>query len=375
MQNIKKVNIIGKQFLLALLMLLILSPFCLFFSAFADGETGGETGEEAASAPTFKFIIAPDTKKEIGFSIGDKNYAYKEKDKNEYKTINWADSCKAKGWAKVPVHLIYYAEGGLFDSLADSDALKINNFDGDNQTSLWKIFWKVYDAFKIAGIGLALMWALLDIIEASTNQLLSGEYVLRLFIKFILAVFVMDYGQTFIKALLGLGNAIYDTVADAISLTSGNTLTLTVESLEEIVQMNYMECVSVMFEYVLIAIAMLVCFVLALTMILGRIFELGIRTAFAPIGISDLFIHGVNSSGMRYAKAFLACASQGAALILILRIGANLMNASALKEMLGNGTVLGSTVETLSILMPIIVAITTIGVMKRADSILQSVFS
>ena len=371
MQN----SIINRSFFKkCMLGLLILSfVFCLFsFSAYA---VDPPESEDSSSTSDF-FVIktnAAGKSKEVGINLNGTIYYYTKDLAKDYGSgsNNYFNS----SWSKPVVHMIYYAEGGLFEALTSTDALKINSFSGDNASKLWGIFWTIFDAMKVVGAGLALMWVLLDLIEASSNQMLNGEFVLKIFIKFILAVFIIDYGKNLIESLLAISNGFYDMVAKNIDANTVSESAFTSDVLTTLTKANFMGCIAMLLEYILPALCILVCFVVALTTILGRIFELGVRTAFAPVGIADLMIHGTNSGGMRYAKSFLACATQGAAMILILRIGAELMSGDGLFDFLGKNTPLAGIVAGMHFIVTPLIAITTIGVMKRADSILQNVFS
>ena len=378
MQKNKKISSVGKKCLLALLMLLTVFSSLFMFSFAADPPAEDE-------APKNFFVYSNDAKKkEVGFIMaegdGYTTYFYSKKYYDKYKTNNNSTASNqswcSSSWSKGVVHMVYYAEGGLFNSLTSkNDAFKINSFDGDDTSDLWKVFWNIYDALAAVGAGLALMWVLLDLIEASSNSMLNGEFVVKMFIKFILAVFIIDYGKNLIKSLLAISNGFYDIIAERINLGTNGAELFFSDTLTTIVTSNFMECLSILLEYVIVALAMLVCFVLAVSMIVGRIFELGVRTAFAPIGIADLMIHGTNSAGMRFAKSYLACASQGAAMILILSAGSKLMTGDGLLNFFGKTTALGGVLGGISFILAPLIAITTIGVMKRADSILQSVFS
>lgn len=61
----------------------------------------------------------------------------------------------------------------------------------------------------------------------------------------------------------------------------------------------------------------LISMLVAYFVIYGRVFEIYLRYALAPIGLSDMFVKGTESTGFTYLKHFLAIGLQGVFLILL----------------------------------------------------------
>ena len=70
----------------------------------------------------------------------------------------------------------------------------------------------------------------------------------------------------------------------------------------------------------------------------GRTIEMGVRSAFAPIGCADLTTGGANSNGIRYLKSLFAVALQGAVMVGIIFISSNVISS----ELSSNGILKGA---------------------------------
>ena len=64
----------------------------------------------------------------------------------------------------------------------------------------------------------------------------------------------------------------------------------------------------------------MISMLVAYFVIYGRVFEIYLRYALAPIGLSDMFVKGTESTGFTYLKHFLAIGLQGVFLILLFYI-------------------------------------------------------
>ena len=88
----------------------------------------------------------------------------------------------------------------------------------------------------------------------------------------------------------------------------------------------------------------------------GRFFEIGVRTAFAPIGMVDVVTEGFKFSNLKYFKKLIAVIFQGAVILTIMRVVG--MATGALMETATPG---GYTY--------LIILFTEIGLIKKANQI------
>ena len=81
----------------------------------------------------------------------------------------------------------------------------------------------------------------------------------------------------------------------------------------------------------------------------GRLIEIGVRGAFAPVGMADLFSEGTKGSGYRYFKKFVALALQGAVIIGIMMAYSTIQFALAKNEGGGLDDAMGQIVTSLTV--------------------------
>lgn len=78
----------------------------------------------------------------------------------------------------------------------------------------------------------------------------------------------------------------------------------------------------------------MISMLVAYFVIYGRVFEIYLRYALAPIGLSDMFVKGTESTGFTYLKQFLAIGLQGVFLILLFFVF-NLAQGDILRDTAG----------------------------------------
>lgn len=304
-------------------------------------------------------------------------------------TTSYAEKeCNNKIFGGFALKLTYLSYGGLFDILQNSNVFRLNNVeqmeDGAVGDGIWGLYGALYDTVSAAGVGLALMWTLLNIIEKMSEGRLTEELLISLFAKLTLAAFIIIYGKDLCISLLGLSNRILEAFQDQIGAwiegQAENNTAICNEAknkMDAIKDGNVFTCCGYIIQGLVPALAMLACWVLACVQLISRILELGIRTAFMPIGVADFMTHGTSSPGMKYIKSYAGCACQGAAIYVILISGITLMNTGNIFEMFGGGATDASSLTDSAghVVLSIVIAITMLGLMKRVDNILRDVFS
>jgi hypothetical protein len=222
----------------------------------------------------------------------------------------------------------------VFGTTMIEDVQDIINFDpaapsatpvGAAVKSVWGFVKTIYTLITPIAYGLILLYFLLDVLEKTTHEQMSIEHFFRSCIKLIIAIVfinqgfsILTYGVQFVTAITnGLVNRVglspptndwgvsaLDSYYDDISAASGFE--------------GFALCVGFAFQLILPFIILWVAKLVVELVAWGRIIELGVRGAFAPIGMSDLFTEGTKGGGFRYLKKFLGVAFQGAVIMAVL---------------------------------------------------------
>lgn len=162
--------------------------------------------------------------------------------------------------------------------------------------------------------------------------------------------YVVQIGEWFIEKMTSLSNS---TTATAITLeqitgkSSGGALW-------------WME--SVMILIIPWILSLLMCIV-AQFIAFSILIELGVRKAFAPFAIVDIYSEGMRSPGMRYLKRYLATFLKIAVCLLVCYLGIELMGISA-QDNIANFDSLGDCLQY--IFRIIAINFTVLGVMAKA---------
>ena len=288
--------------------------------------------------------------------------------------------------------LIYYTYGGMFSDLANTGAFSIDDYQPGGSNGVWSVFWTCYDEVSVVGYALILLFALMELFEQTAMGNFSVETFIKVTAKMAAAVVVISVAKDAITACIGYGNELMSAVSGAIGGTEGaaggatggatggaveySGLDIEAKNLfQDVKDGGIFHSAGVILQMVIPAFTMLACFIIALVQLIGRILELGVRVAFAPIGIADLAAHGTHSAGARYLKSVAGCACQGVAMYMVLTAGVALMDPTTFTNMFGNsGNGLLDFLTSGGPITQILVGITIVGVMKRVDSIIRDAF-
>ena len=230
----------------------------------------------------------------------------------------------------------------------------------DTTASYWDAFDGFYDAFASIGIGLAVIWVMLDILEKLQIEQLSPEILLRIFIKLIMAVLIVANIQQITEGIISVSNELMQDASDATHLAQEAALD---DIYDDLMDMGYIKTLCLLLELLIPAIGTMFCMLFMLVQIIGRLIEIGIRILFMPIGVSDAFTHGTNSPGFRYIKKFFAVCLQGAVLIAVLNIGIYFM---------GDATINAAT-RGFGFISDMVIMVSMIGLMIKSQQIVNDI--
>lgn len=253
---------------------------------------------------------------------------------------------------------VYYTYGAFPQFMADSGVLSI-----DLDASYMATFQDFYDTTAAIGMGLAVIWVMLDLIEKAQIDQMSPEVLIRWCIKLVTAIIIVDNADSLAKMLISVGNEL---VSGSVAL-SATTESIITGFFTKLKTASVLKALSIIIECLVPALAMMFCILMMLTQLFGRVLEAGIRFGFMPIGISDAFTHGLNSAGMRYIKKFFAVCIQGAVLYAIMIAGAKLMSVVSL-----GGEDFGF-LSSLGIISQLVVAFSMVGLMLKSQSIINDI--
>ena len=216
--------------------------------------------------------------------------------------------------------------GGAFSGVYEMLNVALLGSEYANATDFVK---SVYQNLMVpVALSLLIIYFVCTLIEKSTNEQFTYEQMFLLFAKMIVAVFLIDKGydlmMEFQKVGLRFLDSFYD-LANKKGLTGGADAIENNDNLKAL----YKSYVGVEWpdepgwidgiknlitgRALTLLLAWVFTFVVKICIyfiVFMRILEIFLRTMFAPIALSDVFYNGLNSTGFRFLKNYLAVSLQ-----------------------------------------------------------------
>ena len=213
----------------------------------------------------------------------------------------------------------------LFDSIFET--LSVNLFSPSGKFApMLGIVRSIYDFATTVGVMLMFIYFLVSFMDITTSENFSWEQLWRQFAMLIAAKFLMEHGFELLNLMFNFGME----VTAELSQLSGLDIPQTSFDAKAILdayraQLNLPTILSALgIDYLIIWIFLLIPWLASWLMCgfvslicYGRVIEIYVRAAMAPIALSDFFNRGLQGSGWRFLKSFLAVCLQGATILII----------------------------------------------------------
>lgn len=262
----------------------------------------------------------------------------------------------------------------IFGSSLFSDVetvLRINPSSGA-YSGVWSTISNIYQNVCVPiGMGLVLIYFMVNLLEKSTQQQgFDLEHMIKLLLKLFVGLYFIQHGLELMASIYSLGFAFLTDIANVSSADFASNsfardawTSLTGESWNG--DWGFFESIGKIFS---VGIPLLIPWLVTLVMKVivnfvcySRLIEFYIRTAAAPIALSDFFTEGVHGNGWRFVKGYIAVALQAGVIMLSIVIF-NAIAAGLFPESM--------TVEYWGFLLKYLaVAFATIGVMLKSLSL------
>jgi hypothetical protein len=202
--------------------------------------------------------------------------------------------------------------GGLTDSVTD---IILTN-PATKFPSAWSVMVNVYNN-TILPIAFALLslYLVINIVQQSIklDQLTVQQFIKPLLL-YLAAFIVMKYGMSILLKLINVGQYI----VESMSFTSSDAMDRMLATAHERVN----DAVTGIPSGIAMTVELFLPYAAALILSLAikivcytRIFELYLKTMFAPLGMGDLITKGLDSNGLRFFKNYFATCLQGAVIV------------------------------------------------------------
>lgn len=216
---------------------------------------------------------------------------------------------------------IYKNMGG---SLTSEDADNILSLDTGKGAfaSLWSAMGSIYDAMKIVGEALIIVFFGTALFDLYSSDMLNAESFVKHLIKFVVSVLIIENGFQFATIALDMANVIYQAVSSG---TQGSQLEGFACCFDAAVDGSKLNAIGTFFKFSIPFVCACASFVLIRIFCYLRLIDLFVKIIFSPVGLADIGFKGTSGSGWRFFKSMIASAIQGTVMIAILFIQNALM--------------------------------------------------
>ena len=184
--------------------------------------------------------------------------------------------------------------------------------------TIWQAILDIHGALQAIGLALLVLFFVMGVVKTcgSFAEVKRPEHTFRLFVRFAIAKGVVTYGLELMLAIFDIVHGITATIMDTVGTTASNTAVLPSEIITAIEDCGFFESVPL---WAVTIIGSLFITVLSFIMILtvyGRIFNLFLYTAIAPVPLSSFAGEPTQSIGISFLKSYAAVCLEGAIIVL-----------------------------------------------------------
>jgi len=207
--------------------------------------------------------------------------------------------------------------GGLFDSIRDIVFINLNALFNDPTVI------GVYDGFKIFSMFLIMIYFLIDVLGRSTSMNITIDYLMKSFLKILIAVILLNSGMEICKGIIAIANSVTSSVSGVL-VTADNPHFDWEDMWAAIEQYGTFALIGTYlqqaFPWLLIMLQKLILYVFCWT----RALEIIVRTLVAGPAMADIFSDSGKSGCVRYLKKYTATCLTGVLYIVIVFVGSRL---------------------------------------------------
>lgn len=220
---------------------------------------------------------------------------------------------------------------------------------------IWSKISGIYDAviFPVA-IVLLVLFFLIEMTDLVSRDNFTIDHMIKLAIKFVLGLFLMENGLELLQGMFDFGSAITGGITEYLSNNSEG-FTADIDGIKASINQGtkmtdgikrFGQALPLLVPY----FGSFIVTILIKVTCWSRVVEIVVRSMMAPIAMADIYSGGTNSNGFRYLRKYLAVCLQGAFIVATL-IGSAFVKGT----ILGGGSVSSLTEFTTTYALSLLV--------------------
>lgn len=239
--------------------------------------------------------------------------------------------------------------------------------------AIWTAILTINSALQAVGYGLLVLFFAMSIFQsaASFRDFQRPEFVLRHFIRFLLAKVAVGSAMDIMTAIFSVCGGIVQTVMNGVGGMASAGVTLPQEIVDAIESVGFLASIPLWLVSLLGSLFItIMSFILILT-VYGRFFRLYFYTALAPIPLASFAGEGSSFAGKAFLKSYIGVCMEGAIIVLACLIFSAFMSGSApvvdstLSAVTMSWQYIGETIFNMLVL---------VGLVKGAERIAREMF-
>ena len=179
------------------------------------------------------------------------------------------------------------------------------------------------------------IYFMIEVIDKLTSERFNAEVFIKMLMKLVFSVIIVSNASTWAIKIMNFGT---DFALAVVGEFKAETVIKLKESFFDSGGIgNIFNQLGLIVSLLLPFIAAFIIKIAVYFICYGRTIEMGVRSAFAPIGCADLMTGGANSNGVRYLKSLFAVALQGAVMIGVVFVSSNIISSELSAMKFGSG--------------------------------------
>lgn len=238
---------------------------------------------------------------------------------------------------------------------------------------IWTAIVSINSALQAVGYGLLVLFFAMSIFQsaASFRDFQRPEFILRHFIRFLLAKVAIGSAMDIMTAIFSVCGGIVQTVVGGVGGMASAGITLPQEIVDAIEGVGFLASIPLWLVSLLGSLFItIMSFILILT-VYGRFFRLYFYTALAPIPLASFAGEGSSFVGKAFLKSYIGVCMEGAIIVLACLIFSAFMSGGSpvvdttLSAVTMSWQYIGETIFNMLVL---------VGLVKGAERIVREMF-
>lgn len=239
--------------------------------------------------------------------------------------------------------------------------------------AIWTTIVTINDALKAVGYGLLVLFFAMGIFQAAVSfrDFQRPEFVLRHFIRFLLAKVAVGSAMDIMTAIFSVCGSVVQTVMGSIGGMASAGVTLPQEMVDTIESVGFLASIPLWLVSLLGSLFItIMSFILILT-VYGRFFRLYFYTALAPLPLASFAGEGTSFAGKAFLKSYIGVCLEGVVIVLACLVFSAFMS--------GGGPVLDTSLSAVTMSWQYIGEVifnmlVLVGLVKGAERIVREMF-